>query len=306
MTNCLASVRGLCCACVALVSLGFTPAAFALTPYIQGHRLSCATLAACVRLSIQNLHAARFRIAGVHYPAGLPNDAIIVATDASLLNAIRNIGGSAIVAAGIRIHVKADGSVSYANPEYWCRAFFQKKFELADHVVQALHLRLEKVLGDAGGFGGEVSPLELANYRYMLGMEGFNSDKNALARYANFDIALRTVRANLARHVARTREVYAVIMRDRQIAVLGVALDDRKRGESTWVKQLGVENSAALPWEIYIVNGQVYALYGRYRTALAWPALDMARFMAISDQPEQIREQLTAVAGGKYKVSKAY
>jgi hypothetical protein len=55
---------------------------------------------------------------------------------------------------------------------------------------------------------------------------------------------------------------------------------------------------AGLPYEIFIVGNRVYALYARYRIALAWPALGMGQFMGIMNAPERIRGTLTRVASG--------
>ncbi|MCK7577059.1 MAG: hypothetical protein MZV65_15325 [Chromatiales bacterium] len=52
----------------------------------------------------------------------------------------------------------------------------------------------------------------------------------------------------------------------------------------------------ALPYEIYIVGSKVYALYGRYRIALAWPALGMGQFMGIVNAPEAIRTTIDAAS----------
>jgi len=95
-------------------------------------------------------------------------------------------------------------------------------------------------------------------------------------------------------------------MADKKIAVFGVALNDPKTGENWFVKKIGPDNIAALPYEIYVVNGKVNALYGRYRLALAWPNLGMGTFMGISDAPDEILETLTGVAGGIYEKSSAF
>jgi len=55
---------------------------------------------------------------------------------------------------------------------------------------------------------------------------------------------------------------------------------------------------AGLPYELFIVGNKVYALYARYRIALAWPALGMGQFMGIINAPEAIRGTLAQVAGG--------
>ena len=139
----------------------------------------------------------------------------------------------------------------------------------------------------------------LAKYRYMIGMERFDSDKAKLYTHPTFDQALNTVRQNLSKGMNHTSKVYEVVMPDLKLAVFGVAMNGPNSGERPWVKANGAEHVAALPWEIYIVNGNVYALYGRYRTALAWPNLGLGEFMRISDHPDTVQAMLSAVAGGR-------
>ena len=54
---------------------------------------------------------------------------------------------------------------------------------------------------------------------------------------------------------------------------------------------------AALPYEIFIVGNKVYALYARYRIALAWPALGMGQFMGIINAPDAIHDTMSRLAG---------
>jgi hypothetical protein len=86
-------------------------------------------------------------------------------------------------------------------------------------------------------------------------------------------------------------------MPDRKIAVFGVAMNSTDSGEGWWVKKIdGVSHVAALPYEVFIVDNKVYALYARYRIALGWPALGMGQFMGIISAPEAIRDILSSVA----------
>lgn len=272
---------------------------WAISPYVRGDSVACAELSGCVSSVEQKLKNAGFQVLGKHYPRGLPLYAVVVVTDKAWLQTIRAMGGSAIIGAGIRIGIKQDGSVSYINPDYWYRAYFQKKFEAQRSAVQALSKRLTKALGERGQFGGDVPALDLPKYRFMIGMERFDTDKALLYQHANFDAALKTVRQNLARNMNHTSQVYEVAMPERKLAVFGVAMNGPASGEYIWVKQNGAAHIAALPWEIYIVDGRVYALYARYRTALAWPALGLGDFMRISDHPDTVQAMLTAVAGGR-------
>ena len=81
------------------------------------------------------------------------------------------------------------------------------------------------------------------------------------------------------------------------MAVFGVAMNSASDGEGWWVNKIGTDFPAALPYELFIVNNKVYALYARYRIALGWPALGMGQFMTIINAPEAIRNTMVRLAG---------
>jgi hypothetical protein len=209
------------------------------------------------------------------------------------------MGGTNIIGAAIRVGIKSDGEVSYMNPDYWYRAYFRSQFSQAEHAVQDLQNKLATTLGARGTFGGDESAADLPKYRYLIGMERFESDKNLLAHYASFDEALKTVRENLEKGVGHTSKVYEVVMPDKKIAVFGVGMSDETLGDGRWVAKIGGQDQiAALPYELMIVNNEVQALYGRFRIAVAFPALSMGHFMRIASTPNDIVQTLMAVAGG--------
>jgi hypothetical protein len=155
---------------------------------------------------------------------------------------------------------------------------------------------LAKALGDGEGFGGDVPQDQLTSYRYMFGMERFDSANSEIGSHASFEDALKAVQANLAKGVGDTRRVYEVVMPEKKLAVFGVAMNSAGDGDGWWVNKIGADRPAALPYELFIVDNKVYALYARYRIALAWPALGMGQFMGIINAPEAIRTTLSRVA----------
>jgi hypothetical protein len=281
-----------------LALLLWAPLSFALSPYYAGHKVVAGNIQSVMDQVESKLSKAGFTILGKYSPAGLPNYGVVVVTDKTMLDMVRQLGGAAIVAAPIRVGVKSDGSVSYINPEYWARAYFRKQYPLADKAVHAVQIRLSKALGLGRPFGGDVDRKDLADYQYMFGMEGFESDKNMLMEHLAFEDAVEAIRDNLARHVAKTSKVYEIVMPDKKVAVFGVAMNDPKDGEGWWVKTIGADNIAALPYEIYVVNNKANHLFARFRIALGWPDVGMGDFMRIVDAPSVIRDTLTAVAGG--------
>lgn len=281
--------------CVLLCS---SQVCLALAPYVKGDRLPDANLPAQLSQLEKKLQAEGFTVAGRHMPKGLPGHASLVVTDPAMLEAIRTIGGSAVIASGIRVGVQSNGTVSYMNPDYWYRAYLRDQYKIAQSAVKSVQMRLARALGDGGGFGGDIPEAELGNYHYMFGMERFDSANSELSTHASFADALKTVQDNLSSGVGATSRVYEVVIPQSQMAVFGVAMNDPGDGEGWWVNKIGADHVAGLPYELFIVGNKVYALYARYRIALAWPALGMGQFMGIVNAPEAIRGTLARVAGG--------
>jgi hypothetical protein len=280
-----------------LMLLGCAQTAMALAPYLQATKLAPAELPAQLAEVEKKLQASGFTVIARHAPKGLPQSGSLVITEPGMLEAIRGIGGSAVVGAGIRVGVQANGAVSYMNPQYWYRAYLRGKYGNAQAAVNALQGKLAQALGAGEPFGGDVPEGDLSNYRYMFGMERFDSDNSLIGAHASFEEALAVVQGNLGKKVSDTAKVYEVLMPDKKIAVFGVAMNSADNGEGWWVNKInGVSHVAALPYEVFIVDNKVYALYARYRIALGWPALGMGQFMGIINAPEAIRDILSSVA----------
>lgn len=273
---------------------------WAITPYILGEKFKPAETAKVADEVEARLKSAGFQVLGHYLPHQLPDYGVVVVSDEGVMNEIRALGGSNIVGAGIRVGVKSDGTVTYMNPDYWYRAYFRGQFPKAEKTVSALKEKLAKTLGAGLGFGGDETAEDLPKYRYLVGMERFDSEKNLLAQHVSFDEAVKTVQENLAKGAARTSKVYEVVMPEKKMAVFGVAMNDETLGDGRWIAKIGGQDSiAALPYEIYVVNNSVYALFGRYRLAVSFPNLSMGHFMRIHSTPNEIVDMLGAVAGAK-------
>ncbi|HMX15752.1 MAG TPA: hypothetical protein PKD29_02805 [Rhodocyclaceae bacterium] len=282
-------IAGLVLACISFI-------AHALSPYVQADKLAGGDLKTVMSAVEQKLSGAGFHVIGRHVPKGIAGYASVVVTDAGILDAVRQIGGTAIVAAPIRVGVKADGAVSYMNPEYWYRAYLRGDYTKAEAAVRALAGKLEKALGKAGVFGGDVKTEDLSEYRYMFGMERFHN-RAEIKEYKSFEEAVRVVRTNLDKGVAHSAKVYELVLPDQKLAVFGFAMNDPETGEAWWVRKTGPDHVAALPWEVFVVGGKVMALHARYRTALSWPALTMGTFMGIGKHPDYVLQMAEDIAG---------
>lgn len=281
-----------------LALMVFSPVVWAISPYVYGDRVAAGDVQAAMTQVEGKLAKAGFNVIGKYAPAALPGFGVVIVTDNAMLGTIKSQGGANIVGAAIRVGVKSDGTVSYMNPDYWYRAYFRDGFKAAERTVKGLQSKLAKTLGSRGGFGGDVAKTDLNQYQYMFGMESFDSDKNLLIEHLTFEDAVKAIQDNLERGTAKTSKVYEVIMPEKKIAVFGVAMNDPKEGEGWWVKSIGQDNIAALPYEIYVVGPRANHLFARYRIALGWPAVGMGQFMRIVEAPYIIQDTLSQVAGG--------
>jgi hypothetical protein len=275
-------------------------AAYAINPYIHGDKLSGANVQAVASAAESKLEAQGFKLVGKYFIKGNPGVGTIVVTDAEMLKHIGEMGEQTIVGAGIRIGVKADGTVSYMNPDYWYRTIFRKNFDKVEKSVESVQARLSKALGAGEGFGGDETARSLSNYRYMVGMERLDSSKNLLREAESFDAAVKIVRENLSKKVADTAKVYEVVIPGKQLAVFGVAFNDPKTGDAAWMKAIEQpETTAAVPYEVFVMGKEIHALHARYRLAVSFPDTGMGTFMRISHIPGEINDTLSQVAGVK-------
>lgn len=275
-------------------------AASAISPYFYGEKLhgdGTQAVASAVEIKLKGVG---LKVVGKYFPKKLPTHGVIIVTDDALLNAIGELGNEAILGAAIRVGVKADGTVSYMNPDYWHRAYLRKNFGKAEDVSKAVGEKLSKALGNKGGFGGDEKAATLANYRYMVGMERLDSYKNKLSEYPSYAEAMKTVRENLAKNVGQTSKIYEISIPDKKISVFGVAMNDDTLGDAKWIQTIQMEESiAGLPYEIFVMNNEVHSLHGRFRIALAFPDVGMGKFMNISSLPKKILETMSVVGGVK-------
>ena len=286
---------------LSLFGLLMSCAAYAINPYIYGNKLDGGgNVQAVANAAEKRLEAQGFKVVGNYFVKGNPGYGVVVVTDAEMLKHIGEIGEQTIVGAGIRVGVKADGTVSYMNPDYWYRAIFRKDFTAVEKTVEKIQGRLARALGAGDGFGGDETVRSLSNYRYMVGMERLDSSKNQLNEAESFDAAVKQVRDNLAKKAADTSKVYEVVIPGKQLAVFGVAFNDPKTGDAAWMKAIEQpETMAALPYEIFVMGKEIHALHARYRLAVSFPDTGMGTFMRISHIPGEILETLSQVAGVK-------
>lgn len=145
-------------------------------------------------------------------------------------------------------------------------------------------------------FGAKsLTEAELKDFRYLSHMPGFD-DPVLIKDFSSFNKAVSTISRNLQAQREGTYKVYELIDRDKKIAVFGVGLRDQRLGEDKFLKILGEDHLAALPYELIIKGTQASILHGRFRFPLYWSDLSMVDYRKINrtvSDIEYMMERLT-------------
>ena len=251
--------------------------------------------------------AAGFEIVGTYSPY---DGAIVVAItndDLKKSAASSDFGG---YEAGQRVTVTKVGEeiqVSFSNPEYYANTY---RLDDTSGATAALK-SLETALGNKETFGTgkkQLSAADLRKYHYMFGMEYFD-DPSELASYDSQADAIAAVEAGLAEGRGGATKVYRIDIPGKDETVFGVALNDSGCSGDEYIMSRvdkdPIRSTAHLPYEILVSDGDVYALYARFRIAISWPHLPMiqsdtgATFFNIMCAPNAIEEALINASGGE-------
>jgi len=132
----------------------------------------------------------------------------------------------------------------------------------------------------------------------MMGMPYF-TDPVDLNEMPSFENACKTIEKNLKAGKGNTARVYRLKFTKSQIAIYGVALKDKKDGESYFLPIIGEDHIAAMPYELIVIGKKVMMLHGKYRIAIFWPELSMGTFMKISSTPGDIEDVMEVICGAE-------
>ncbi|HFD81394.1 MAG TPA: hypothetical protein ENK05_13530 [Gammaproteobacteria bacterium] len=291
----------------ALLALSFGALADqALKPFILAYKTT-GDLQAAVDEAKKKVESAGFEVIGNYSPyegavvLAITNDALKKAAASS------EFGG---YAAGQRVSITKVGDeiqVSYTNPMYYANAYRIEDTSDAEAALKSL----QTALGDKEAFGtGDkvLTAKDLRKYHYMFGMEYFD-DPSELASYDSYEEAVAAVEKGLAEGRGGAKKVYRIDIPGKKETVFGVALTANDCSGDQYimsrVDKAPLRSTAHLPYEILVSDGDVYALYARFRIAISWPNLPMvqsdtgATFFNIMCAPNAIEESLIKAAGGE-------
>jgi len=250
---------------------------------------------------INALKAKNFKVFGSYNPAGNSGYKVIAFTRNDIYG-ITLIGKDQRVLASMMkvglYKTSAGVEVSLLNPEYIFNAYLRDKTTAYEAKLQKITQDIKDALKTVGTeftpFGGELTKKELRKYHYMMAMPYFD-DPVELKTFSSFAEGTKKIEANLAAKKGKTVKVYRLKFEKSKIAIYGVGLLDKEKGEVEFLPKIGTKHIAALPYEILLLDNKAIMLHGKYRLALHWPELTMGQFMKISSTPGDIEDMLKAL-----------
>ncbi|MDF1518730.1 MAG: hypothetical protein P1P79_12370, partial [Lutibacter sp.] len=249
----------------------------------------------------QTLQNNSFTILGTYNPSNKNTLKVIAFTRTDLKNTAVKVIDRGALAAIFKVGlVEKNGKVtmSYTNPEYILRAYLGDNYNTYKSTFQKFDTDLKTAFSTVGTaftpFGGTVKAENLKKYHYKIMMPYF-TDPVILNEFSSFEQGVKTIEANLRAKKSATVLVYKLVYEKENVAVFGIGLQDKAKGESYFLPIIGEDNVAAMPYEIILQGKKATMLHGKYRLAVSWPELSMGTFMKIMSTPSDIEDMLEAV-----------
>jgi hypothetical protein len=247
-----------------------------------------------------SLESRNFEVIGQYNPMQSEDLLVICFTRKDLQTASLSFPESGALASTLKIGLQKTASgveISLQNPMYMFYAYFRdeisKKVSVLKAIDQDAKLCLTDLYGPLTPFGGSLEAEKLMKYHYKMMMPYFD-DPDELETYSSFEEGLRYIQDKLAKS-DQVSKVYEQIFPDKKVAVFGIGLLNKEKGEAKFLPIIGENHLAAMPYEIILQGKEVTMLAGKYRIALYWPELTMGTFMKIMSTPGDIEDMLSEI-----------
>jgi hypothetical protein len=241
-----------------------------VSAYLRGDYVDVAT-------AKEKLREAGFSVVATYTP--VKEGTTIIFTDEALKKEAAKPGRAH--AAVLRMFVDdKEKKISITNPIYFGKAFMQDDYEASIYAAQLASINNAFV-----GLKGSVDKLDfddLADFHFMLGMPYYD---DSLELGEGTHDALLSKAKN---YKDGKLFLFALKLSD-SATLVGYALSKRT---NKFVKKIGRQNAALLPWMISIENSKATALSAKYYIALNYPLLSMGDFMGISTVPGAVEKEL--------------
>jgi len=239
-----------------------------------------------------------FKILGEYNSKNSAKLKVIVFSRKDLQTTVLKVKDRGVLAAALKVGLKFNGTttnISYLNPEYIFNAYLGNNYATYKTGLKTVEKDVTSALSPLGnineGFGGSLEIKKLRKYQYKMMMPYF-TDPVVLQEFESFEEGVKIIEKNLAAKKGNTKLVYKLKFSSSKVAVFGIALLDKEKGENVFLPIIGESHLAAMPYEIILQNKTATILHGRYRIALHWPELTMGTFMKIMSTPGDIEDTM--------------
>jgi len=249
----------------------------------------------------QALTSMNFEIVGGYNPGRDESMYVITFTRRDLIDITLRIGDRAPLAAILRVGLLTTApskvEVSLLNPEYLFYGYLRDHITKYELELNAISMDVRIALSQVGQefipFGGNsLSESELKEYKYLGSMPSFDDCIILRDDFGTFAQAVQTIQNNLKAQKGGAMKVYELVFDDYKIAVFGVGLVDKNKGEMKFLETLGGRHLAAMPYEIILEDTKASILHGRFRFPFFWSHLSMEDYRKIYRTPKDVEEML--------------
>ena len=241
----------------------------------------------------------QFEIIGQYSPQNDPDKKVLVVTNPTLRGILNRCKPTAGYLGGIRIGITRQGEltyVSYQNPEFWAIAYLQNEYDRERQVITQFSHELKRSLPTLRmhidlPFGSDQNFTEenIRQYRYNFRAPYF---QNAIkvGTFDHFAEAVSSIEKNIEISPSLT-EVFSVTIIHGHVRLLGVQLPE----EADILLHLDTgdrNHTAALPYELLVIDQEVFILDPKYRLALGFPDLNSKMFSKVKSMGKKIESDI--------------
>ena len=260
------------------------------------------TISSVKEMVNQALISDSFEIIGSYHPAKDSNLMVITFTRKDLIEITTRYDNRGLMASVMRVGlIRRDNHVdiSLLNPEYIFYAYLKDNAKKVEIELNEISLDIKNaLLPIATDFEPFVitslSERELKEFKFLVRNPGFD-DAIDVMDFPSFEIGLDVIQKNLQARKDGTFKVYELKLEDKKVALFGIGLQDPRNGEANFLKQLGVNHLAALPYELILIDKTASMLHGKFRFPLYWSDLTMSEYRKIYKTPRDIEETMKSI-----------
>ncbi|MBN1251924.1 MAG: hypothetical protein JXR51_16840 [Bacteroidales bacterium] len=252
---------------------------------------------------VKSLIKENFKILGEYNPSKDSNLLVITFTRKDLLDITLKIKDKGLMASVMRIGLIANNNsvdISLLNPEYVFYSYLRdntKKYEIElAQISLDIKMALYTITPEFTPFIiSSLSDRELKEFRFLIRYPSFD-DHIIVGTFKSFKQGLKIIKDNLQARKGETIKVYELIYEKEKIALFGIGLLDKRKGEANFLDKLGNSHLAALPYELILVDTTASILHGKFRFPLYWSDLSMQEYRLIYKTPRDIEETMKVIS----------